>query len=120
MFDLVVDADAEGYDIKATVEGGLIRWQFAKPSVSQRVQQAIKLMQGTWFLDTREGLPWQDLTLSGNKARIDANIRRKINSVRGVNGVISYQSTQRFGVLEIDVVIASDLGEERVFFELEG
>lgn len=119
MYDIVtVDYDG-GYDIETVDIDGRVAWLSVVPSVAQRVQQALKLMQGTWFLDLRDGMPWQTLTLESNKARIDAAIRKRILSVAGVVSVLAYRSVQLQTALVVDVDIETDLGPERISFELE-
>lgn len=119
MFDIKLTEDGSLYDIGAVVEGGIIRWQWAHPSVAQRVQQALKLLQGTWFLDLRDGMPWYDIVRNGNKARLDSMVRRKVQSVAGVEGIERYSSVNDRGNVRIDIDIITSLGLERVTFTVE-
>lgn len=118
MFDVNLTEDGGLYDVDAVIEGGIIRWHWAHPSVAQRVQQALKLLQGTWFLDTRDGMPWFDIVNNGNKARLDSMVRRKVQSVAGVEGIERYSSTNDRGNVHIEIDIITSMGLERVTFEV--
>lgn len=119
MFDVKLTEDGGLYDVDAVVEGGIIRWQWVHPSVAQRVQQALKLLQGTWFLDLRDGLPWYDIVDNGNKARLDSLVRRKVQSVQGVEGISRYSSINDRGNVHIELDIITALGSETVTFTME-
>lgn len=62
-------------------------------AVAQAVNTRLKLIQGEWFLDTTEGVPYDTQILGmGRVASYDAAIQTAILDTPGVNGIIAYAS----------------------------
>lgn len=62
--------------------------------VAQSVMTRLKLWQGEWFLDDREGTPWlQQILGKGTTAMYDLAIRTRVLLTPGVTAILSYQST---------------------------
>lgn len=66
--------------------------------IAQRIRCRLQFMQGEWYLDQRQGVPWrQVLTAKGTtKARIAAIFRSAISAVPGVKHVRSVTVSQDF------------------------
>lgn len=62
-------------------------------SLAQRVKTALLLHRGQWFLDTREGAPWQAvLSTDAGRGAVDALIRAEAARVAGVVRVEALRS----------------------------
>ena len=74
-------------------------------AVLQCVVTALKLFQGTWFLDTTAGMPWNTKVLGFNTQSLqDASIQNVIRGVQGVTGIASYSSSFNKTTRELFVV----------------
>ena len=65
-------------------------------AIRQRIGVALRMLQGTWFLDTTAGTPWLQSILGqyGALALVEPIIRAKILSVDGVVAVNNLTVTQ--------------------------
>lgn len=62
--------------------------------VAQAIQTRLALWLGEWFLDTADGMPWNEQVLGKGTERIrDAAVRRRILGTPGVNSIVAYKST---------------------------
>jgi hypothetical protein len=61
--------------------------------VAQAVATRLRLMRGEWFLDQREGMPWQTEVLGKLRRGLhDSAIRQRILATPGVTSLSDYSS----------------------------
>lgn len=62
--------------------------------VAQSVQTRLRLWQGEWFLDKREGTPWLQRILGRHAKTIyDLALRARVLATDGVTEITAYSST---------------------------
>lgn len=64
-------------------------------AVAQAILTRLRLWRGEWFLDTKDGTPWNEEIL-GKRQRgrsPDAAVRARILSTEGVTEILNYSST---------------------------
>lgn len=62
-------------------------------AVAQAITTRLRLWLAEWFLDLRDGMPWNEQVLGTNTSRLrDAAIRRRILGTYGVHSIIAYKS----------------------------
>ncbi|MEN6629812.1 MAG: hypothetical protein ABFC42_09215 [Sulfuricella sp.] len=62
--------------------------------VAQAVKTRLALWLGEWFIDTTDGMPWNEQVLGKRNGRNpDASIRQRILTTPGVASIESYEST---------------------------
>jgi len=65
-------------------------------AVAQSVMTRLLLLQGEWYLDTTEGMPWATEVLGVRTTpTYDAAIRARIMETTGVKSMINYASSLR-------------------------
>lgn len=71
----------------STVAGSLL--------VTQRLQVALQLFKGEWFLDADAGIPWyQEILEKGVPVTVvDSILRKQILATEGVNRILTYSSS---------------------------
>jgi hypothetical protein len=63
-------------------------------AVAQAIQAGLALLQGEWFLDTSQGMPWRTEVLGKYTAPgYDSVIKSQILSTAGVQSISSYSSS---------------------------
>lgn len=64
-------------------------------AVAQAVGTRLKLWSGEWFVDTTDGMPWNEQVLGKRQAgkNPDAAIRQRILGTDGVTAISSYESS---------------------------
>ena len=68
-------------------------WHDVPEAPAQAVRTRLSLWEGEWFLDVREGMPWNTRVLGVRTAGTrDATIRRHILGTEGVTEITSYSS----------------------------
>lgn len=82
--------------------------------VAQQVLITLRFWLGEWFLDTREGVPYLEYILvkNPNMSHIKQILTEKINSVDGVNSIVSLEFDFRRITRElyVDFEINTDYG----------
>lgn len=69
-------------------------WIDVPDAVAQAVTTRLKLWQGTWFLDTTVGMPWDTKVLGFFTGNVrDPTIRAYISSTQGVLDLYQYSSS---------------------------
>lgn len=84
-------------------------WHNVPEAPAQAVRTRLSLWQGEWYLDNREGMPWNTRVLGVRTANTrDAVIRRHVLRTQDVTEILAYSSalvrdTRQFVVnVEID------------------
>jgi hypothetical protein len=68
-------------------------WRDVPDAVGQAVLTRLRLQQGDWFLDRREGTPWKTKVLGKyTQSTKDPVIRARIVGTRGVSRLLAYAS----------------------------
>lgn len=62
-------------------------------TVAQAVATRLRLFRGEWFLDTTEGMPWDDVLGKNTQGTADSAIRQCILGTQGVAEITDYAST---------------------------
>jgi hypothetical protein len=77
-------------------------------AVSQSVLTRLQLYQGSWFLDTTAGVPWNTQVLGRSSARTrDIVIKSVILGTNGVTGITTYSSSLQNRQLSITATITT-------------
>jgi hypothetical protein len=84
-------------------------------AVAQAVRTRLQLLRGEWFLDKREGTPYQTKVLGRNTgATRDPAIRRRILGTQGVTEIVAYSSTLEGRSFSVSATINTVFGQTTV------
>ena len=84
-------------------------------AVAQAVQTRLRLIQGEWFLDVTEGMPWATEVLGvRTSATYDAAIKACILGTQGVVEILSYSSSLTGRALSVSAVIDTIYGQAAI------
>ena len=79
-------------------------------AVMQRIEQRLRFLLGSWFLDTREGVPWFTKILGArNDLLAGSIIRRTIAETPGVKSVASFGLDWNRSTRELSIAFESVL-----------
>jgi len=87
-------------------------------AVAQAVSTRLRLWRGEWFVDVRDGTPWNEEILGKRQRGIspDGAIKRRILQTEGVREILSYNSNFDGNTrqLSISATIATIYGEAQI------
>jgi len=96
-------------------------WRDVPDAPAQAVLTRLHLEQGSWFLDTTEGIPWKTRVLGKYTGSTrDAVIRARVLGTQGVSGIAQYSSsldrnTRAFAVnMTIDTIYGQATVQETI------
>lgn len=89
---------------------GALDFQVNSPeAVAQAIQTRLQLWLGEWFLDVKDGMPWNEKVLGTGTSRLrDAAVRERVLGTTGVKSLLAYQSSLNSGTREFRVALALD------------
>ena len=87
--------------------------------VAQRLQVALQLFKGEWFLDADAGIPWyQEILEKGvDVTVVDSILRKQIVATEGVNRILKYASSIDAATRIVSVAFTVDTVYGPVEFE---
>jgi hypothetical protein len=87
--------------------------------VTQRLQVALQLFKGEWFLDADAGIPWyQEILEKGvDVTVVDSILRKQILATEGVNRILTYSSSIDAATRIVSVAFTVDTVYGPVDFE---
>ena len=87
--------------------------------VAQRLQVALQLFKGEWFLDADAGIPWyQEVLEKGVPTTVvDSILRKQIVATEGVNRILKYTSSIDAATRIVSVAFTVDTVYGPVEFE---
>ena len=113
--DLALDLDTNDLTFEdrdlATVSGSEL--------VAQRLQVALQLFKGEWFLDADAGIPWYQEILEKcvPTTVVDSILRKQIVATEGVNRILKYASSIDAATRIVSVAFTVDTVYGPVEFE---
>ncbi|MCP1120119.1 hypothetical protein [Robbsia andropogonis] len=85
----MLDADGD-----YVMGGGQANFLIDSPdAVAQLIQTRFGLIQGEWFLDTSDGVPYDDIVGHGTESTRDLTVQQVILETTGVTQILSYASS---------------------------
>lgn len=108
--NLKLDADGD-----ITLENGNLAFVADAEALEQKIDCALALFQGEWFLDETVGVPYfQSILGKGRSLSVIREIfRTQLLAIRGVDEVLSLTVSQDRSArtVTVDWTVSSDLGE---------